>query len=105
MTRMCPTRHPQLLPRLQQLRLTLAVGQYGQAGLLAERRGRTLTDTAQAWRHLQHGDPSPRNRLWLAHNPWLEGELLPALRWQVAEVLRTTPRPEYSVTETAVAPH
>ena len=39
-----PTWHPQLLPRLEQLRLTLAIGQYAQAGLLGDRRGRTLTD-------------------------------------------------------------
>jgi uracil-DNA glycosylase len=31
--------------------------------------------------------PSPRNRLWLARNPWFEAELLPALRVQVAAAL------------------
>ncbi len=88
-----PTWQPLLLPRLQQVRLTLAIGQYAQAGLLGPRRGRTLTDTVQAWRtHLQHGvlplpHPSPRNRLWLARNPWFESELLPVLRQRVAEAL------------------
>jgi len=89
-----PTWHPQLLPRLRQLRLTLAIGQYAQAGLLGGRRGRTLTDTVLAWReHLAQGvlplpHPSPRNRLWLARNPWFEAELLPELRRQVALALR-----------------
>ena len=88
-----PTWHPQVLPRLQQVRLTLAIGQYAQAGLLGSQRGRTLTDTVQAWRqHLQRGvlplpHPSPRNRLWLARNPWFESDLLPVLRQRVAEAL------------------
>jgi len=88
-----PAWHPQLLPRLERLRLTLAIGQYAQAGLLGGQRGRTLTETVQGWqRHLQHGvlplpHPSPRNRLWLARNPWFESDLLPVLRKRVAEAL------------------
>ena len=31
--------------------------------------------------------PSPRNRLWLARNPWFEVELLPELRRRVREAL------------------
>ena len=89
-----PTWHPRLLPRLAQVRLTLAIGQYAQAGLLGERRGRTLTDTVLAWpEHLARGvlplpHPSPRNRLWLTRNPWFEAELLPVLRERVAAALR-----------------
>lgn len=47
----------------------------------------------QAWRqHLQRGvlplpHPSPRNRLWLARNPWFERDLLPVLRARVADAL------------------
>jgi Uracil-DNA glycosylase len=89
-----PAWHPLLLPRLVQVRLTLAIGQYAQAGLLGERRGRTLTDTVLAWReHLARDvlplpHPSPRNRLWLTRNPWFEAELLPVLRERVAAALR-----------------
>jgi len=88
-----PTWHPRLLPLLDQVRLTLVIGQYAQAGLLGVRRGTKLTDTVQAWRqHLAHGrlplpHPSPRNRLWLTRNPWFEAELLPVLRERVAQVL------------------
>jgi uracil-DNA glycosylase len=88
-----PTWHPRLLPLLKQVRLTLAIGQYAQAGLLGERRGRTLTDTVLAWReHLACGvlplpHPSPRNRLWLARNPWFDAEVLPLLREHVAAAL------------------
>lgn len=88
-----PAWHRPLLRHLQQVRLTLAIGSYAQAGLLVGRRGRTLTDTVQAWReHLDRGvlplpHPSPRNRLWLARNPWFEVELLPELRRRVQEAL------------------
>jgi len=90
-----PAWHPRLLPRLAQVRLTLAIGQYAQAGLPGERRGRTLTGTVLAWReHLARGvlplpHPSPRNRLWLKRNPWFEAELLPELRRRVAALLAT----------------
>ncbi|WP_329741342.1 uracil-DNA glycosylase family protein [Dyella sp. A6] len=89
-----PAWHPRLLPLLNRVRLTLAVGQYAQAGLLGDRRGRTLTATVQAWRgHLAQDvlplpHPSPRNQLWLKRNPWFETELLPVLRQQVKEALR-----------------
>jgi uracil-DNA glycosylase len=31
--------------------------------------------------------PSPRNNGWLAHNPWFERDLLPALQARVAQAL------------------
>lgn len=88
-----PAWHPRLLPLLKQVQLTLAIGQYAQAGVLGEQRGASLTDTMQAWReHLAHGilplpHPSPRNQLWLKRNPWFEAELLPVLRERVKQVL------------------
>jgi len=87
-----PTWHPQLLPLLPNLRLTLLVGHYAQAGFLGARRGRTLTETVRAYAHhlprffpLPH--PSPRNQLWVSANPWFETDVLPALRDVVREVL------------------
>jgi uracil-DNA glycosylase len=88
-----PTWHPRLMPLLKQVQLTLAIGQYAQAGVLGEQRGASLTETMQAWRkHLAHGvlplpHPSPRNQLWLKRNPWFEAELLPVLRERVNRVL------------------
>ena len=88
-----PTWHPRLMPLLKRVQLTLAIGQYAQAGILGERRGATLTETMLAWReHLARGilplpHPSPRNRAWLKHNPWFETELLPVLRSEVTRVL------------------
>lgn len=91
-----PTWHTRLLPYLAKVHLTLAIGQYAQAGLLRPARGTSLTDTMQAWRtHLAQGilplpHPSPRNRLWLKRHPWFETELLPVLRQEVARVLQTS---------------
>jgi uracil-DNA glycosylase len=89
-----PHWHPQLLPTLKHVQLTLAIGQYAQAGLLKDARGKTLTATVQAWREHLHErgilplpHPSPRNNLWLARNPWFEVELLPALKRRVADAL------------------
>ena len=89
-----PTWHLRLLPRLKHVQLTLAIGQYAQAGMLGAHCGRTLTDTVQAWRsHLERGvlplpHPSPRNQLWLKRNPWFEQEVLPVLRRHVSQVLK-----------------
>ncbi|MDE2249401.1 MAG: uracil-DNA glycosylase family protein [Pseudomonadota bacterium] len=88
-----PTWQPRLLPLLAQVRLTLLIGQYAQAGLLGAARAATLTDTVRAWRtHLAHGllplpHPSPRNQLWPKRNPWFEQELLPVLRERVRALL------------------
>lgn len=92
-----PTWHPRLLPLLKQVKLTLVIGQYAQAGMLGVPRGTRLTDTVQAWgEYLAQGrlplpHPSPRNRLWLVRNPWFEAELLPILRKLVAALLHQAP--------------
>lgn len=88
-----PAWHPRLLPLLKHVQLTLAIGQYAQAGVLGEQRGASLTETMLSWRrHLAHGvlplpHPSPRNQLWLKRNPWFEAELLPVLRERVKQIL------------------
>ncbi len=86
------TWHPQLLPLLPNLRLTLLIGHYAQAGFLGAERGRTLTDTVRDHarfqpRYFPLPHPSPRNQLWVASNPWFDAEVVPALRQAVAEVL------------------
>jgi uracil-DNA glycosylase len=91
-----PTWHPHLLPLLNQVQLTLAIGQYAQGGLLRVPWGTPLTDTVHDWRlHLARGvlplpHPSPRNRPWVMHNLWFEAELLPVLRERVAAALQAS---------------
>lgn len=87
------TWHPQLLPRLTNLRLTLLIGHYAQQYFLGSNRGKTLTDTVRNFHAYLPGTiplphPSPRNQLWLKTNPWFEQELIPELRAAVADVLR-----------------
>ncbi|WP_298444328.1 uracil-DNA glycosylase family protein [uncultured Ferrimonas sp.] len=89
--RCAPLWHPQLLPQLQQLRLTLLIGQYAQKRYLA---GFTNTTAAvQAWQQwLPQGrlalpHPSPRNNIWLKRNPWFEQALLAPLQQAVAAAL------------------
>jgi uracil-DNA glycosylase len=84
------TWHPQLLPMLQHVRLTLLIGQYAQDYFLGARRKGSLTDTVRAWReympeHLPIPHPSPRNVGWFKANPWFEAEVVPALRKRVRE--------------------
>jgi uracil-DNA glycosylase len=81
-----------LLARLPRIELTLVVGQYAQRRFLGALRERSLTETLRQWqRHaprifpLPH--PSPRNNPWLQAHPWIEIELLPALRSRVRGLL------------------
>jgi uracil-DNA glycosylase len=82
------TWHPRLIPMLQNVKLTLLIGQYSQAFFLGERRKPSLTETVAAWReylpgHLPLPHPSPRNIGWFKANPWFEHDLVPALRERV----------------------
>lgn len=87
-----PTWHQQLLSLLPNLRLTVLIGHYAQAGFLGAERGRTLTETVRDHarfqpRYFPLPHPSPRNQLWVASNPWFDAEVVPALRHTVAEAL------------------
>jgi uracil-DNA glycosylase len=80
-----------LLAHLENVQLTLVLGQYAMTYHLPG-RGKTLTEIVTGWRRdwplivpLPH--PSPRNQAWLKRNPWFEQELLPVLKLRIAEVL------------------
>jgi len=90
--RCAPLWHPRLRPLLPRLALTLLVGSYAQAYYLGPARRSTLDATVRAWpdylpEFLPLPHPSWRNTGWLKRNPWFEGELVPALRARVQEVL------------------
>ncbi|MGH8377712.1 MAG: uracil-DNA glycosylase family protein [Gammaproteobacteria bacterium] len=82
----CAELWPQrLLAALPNIELKILIGQYAQAYYLGKRRKKTLTATVRAWREywpdclpLPHA--SPRNTGWFKYNPWLEQEVIPALR-------------------------
>ena len=77
--------HQQLFSELEDVKLTLLVGNYAQDYVLKDKKKRTLTETVKAWkqyspRHLPLPHPSPRNNRWLAKNPWFLSEVLPYLK-------------------------
>ncbi|MFN0015484.1 MAG: uracil-DNA glycosylase family protein [Saprospiraceae bacterium] len=86
-----PLWHEKLLAQMPGIRLTLLIGQYAQQRYLKNIAGKNLTETVRVWRsflpaYLPLPHPSPRNRLWLAKNPWFEEEVVPALREIVGAV-------------------
>ncbi len=81
----------QLLNALQNVQLTVVIGQYAMRWHLKGHK-RNVTDTVRAWADyggdvfpLPH--PSPRNNIWLAKNPWFASDVLPNLQKAVGEVL------------------
>lgn len=82
------TWHPQLIPLLPGIELTLLIGHYAQGFFLGAHRKGTLTDTVRAWqeyapRYFPLPHPSPRNVGWFKQNPWFESDVLPALRERI----------------------
>jgi uracil-DNA glycosylase len=77
-----------LLAKLPRIELTLLIGLHAQRHFLGNRRKRSLTETAKAWRefapeYLPLPHPSARNTPWFKRNPWFELELLPVLRERI----------------------
>ena len=80
-----------LLDSLEQLELTLLIGQYAQRWHLSNTK-KNLTETVRAWQDYGPGiiplpHPSPRNNIWLKKNPWFAESLLPALKIRTQEAL------------------
>ncbi|QEX19766.1 uracil-DNA glycosylase [Hypericibacter terrae] len=93
-----PLWHPQIMPFLKGVELTLLVGSYSQAFYLGRRRGSTMTDTVRRFadylpQFLPLPHPSWRNTGWIKRNPWFEEDLLPVLRRRVRKALGTTEQP------------
>lgn len=88
-----PLWHPRILALSPVDRLTLLVGSYAQAYYLPDAAKLSLTDRVRAFRSfgpalfpLPH--PAWRSVGWMKHNPWFEGEVLPALGEAVRDRLR-----------------
>lgn len=87
-----PKWHPMLMEQLNQVQLTLLIGQYAQRYYLSQKTKENLTKTVKNFQEylpkyfvLPH--PSPRNNIWQAKNPWFKQELLPMLQQQVKDIL------------------
>lgn len=81
-----------VLAHLEQIELTLVIGQYALDWHIADGKKMKLTDRVAAWQNympnmLPLPHPSPRNNLWLKRNPWFEKDVLPALKLRVGELI------------------
>ncbi len=80
-----------LLAHMQQIELTLVLGQYAQRYHLSAKSG-ALTELVRSWRDywptvLPLPHPSPRNSRWLSRNPWFAAEILPQLQARIKQIL------------------
>ncbi|MFG0256602.1 MAG: uracil-DNA glycosylase family protein [Phycisphaerales bacterium JB043] len=87
-----PLWHERVFKKLKNVELVVLAGRYAIEHYLDVPRGQTLTETVREWK--SHGPrffptphPSPRNRLWMAKNPWFEKRVVPALRRAVTRSL------------------
>jgi len=81
----------QLMGCLNDVRLTIVIGQYAQKWHLPQAQ-KNLTETVRAWK--DYGDrviplphPSPRNNIWIKKNAWFADSLLPVLKKSVRAAL------------------
>ena len=87
-----PRWHPPLRSALENVELTLLVGQYAQSVYLGARRRTTMTETVRNYtdylpEFLPTPHPSWRTTHWLKKNPWFEAELVPEMRRHVHALL------------------
>lgn len=82
----------ELLGHLDNIELTIPVGRYAINWHLKPPRQQTLGHIVSSWRDywprlvpLPH--PSPRNTQWLRNHPWVEAEIVPALREHIRTLL------------------
>jgi len=88
-----PEWHSKIFAHLDEVELTLLIGQYAQSYYLGKEKEKTLTATVQNYEVylpkffvLPH--PSPRNNIWMKKNPWFNESILPALRKKVQRIIR-----------------
>ncbi len=80
-----PQWHKRVLEAMVNVKLIILIGAYAQNYYLKEQACKTLTETVKNYKaflpkYLPLPHPSPRNRFWLAKNPWFEKEVIPELQ-------------------------
>lgn len=87
-----PLWHNSLLEQMNNVGLTLLIGQYAQKYYLGKNAKSNLTETVKNFQNylptyfpLPH--PSPRNFIWMAKNPWFERDVLPELAKSIRGIL------------------
>ncbi|MFT4601709.1 MAG: uracil-DNA glycosylase [Arenicella sp.] len=88
----CEQWHQPLLEKLPNLKFTILIGAYAQAYYLDDPKMNLTENVKNFEEYLPNNfvipHPSPRNRFWLAKNPWFEDSLLPILKLKVQEILK-----------------
>lgn len=84
--------HDQLIAQLEQVQLTLLIGQYAQRHVLNDQAQANLTATVKHWEtygpnRMPLPHPSPRNNRWIKQNPWFAAKVLPYLKQRVGRLL------------------
>lgn len=87
-----PTWHPKIISQIQNIKITILIGQYAQNYYLGKNAKNNLTETVKAYRQylpkyfpLVH--PSPLNFRWQAKNPWFKNNVLTQLKKFVVKAL------------------
>ncbi|MEM9886856.1 MAG: uracil-DNA glycosylase family protein [Bacteroidota bacterium] len=87
-----PIWHDRIWKTLEQVELTILIGQYAQKAYLGKTKKQNLTKTVAAFQDylpdffpIVH--PSPRNRIWLRKNAWFEKEVIPVLQEKVSAII------------------
>lgn len=88
-----PQWHDLLLEQMPNIKLTILIGQYSQKHYLGDKREKNLTETVRNYKNYAPGHfvlphPSPRNRFWLAKNPWFEKEVIPEFQKHIRKQLK-----------------
>lgn len=83
-----PLWHQQVLQLMQDVKLTLLIGQYAQNYYLKNRSRKTLTETVKNYdeylpNFLPLPHPSPRNNIWQKKNNWFKESLIQVLQEEV----------------------
>jgi uracil-DNA glycosylase len=88
-----PLWHPKLQREMNDVELTILIGQYAQKYYLGKTAKRSLTETVGYFHEylpnyfvLPH--PSPRNNIWQSKNRWFPSEVLPNLKERVNFILK-----------------
>jgi len=89
-----PLWHNPMLELLNNVGLTLLIGNYAQKAYLKQSRQKTLTQTVLNWQsylpeYLPLPHPSPRNNIWLKKNVWFGESVVPYLQDRVQEILNS----------------
>ena len=87
-----PAWRERLLEYQPEVQLTILIGMHAQRWHLGDHCQPTLTENVSNWREfwpamLPLPHPSPRNTAWLSRNPFVEQDLLPALRERVRNLV------------------